>query len=851
MRAAICSSAAQKLAAGVISQAEYRTILAADQRMAEAAAPPSRTSPAAEAGDSTPRRRTMRAHSALEKVQQGSITRSEFDQILAVDERAAAMEASASKPPARALAAGSQLQIDFLMAAEQGAGVAGAGRDSASARPGLPVTPVPAADDNDANAGGAAAATPAAGPALPVEAHATPGAGLRLSAGPAQRQDLLGSPPPCPACSCAGYRNLVEALDRERNATATLRWTAEREMEVLRRTVHSARLETDAKAAEVTALHQSLARAEAEQHCLLRELNELREAIAGPSGHQAAGMMSGSPTVGPSSPGAVRVSPAAPAALSSGRARAYTVGVSAPERSAADRSTLPLPALMRRLLKRTASTFSPARGAIAAAETSSPTPRAVDFMKVELMLQHVPLLQHFDVYERTVVAQSMEVQEIRAGTVITKEGEAGAALFLVVAGELSASRRSEFGTAARSKLVKLPDLEVKRLSVGAYFGEDALLRKRPSRVSVAALQESVCLALQQDVFQRLLKRFERTVCDSEQVYKSYAEANHELVSSIREEVGRATDEAEYLAVLRKHRHAVSGLRLRSTLTERRECRTLVHYPQAKMDLVREHKIKLGERMYSMGNEQRYDDFVLALTKAVKRIMHPRAASRCQDAQSEPEEPDSAKLTDDSSFADALDAKPRSAQQHLRGAKRGAFRNARNISLVGERDMLGDGETAVGEPAAALGVQQKDDTRIDRIVVEILLAASRTMHGGDSYNQVSLLFGNPELVVISSGASAADGPPQLEILTQFDGPEPKVTVISTNLYRLTHFVDAVTPKLWASLETTVVEEMSLFKLAAATFETKPETIAQRTMKIECIVAPGAGGPEGGDHDAGCV
>ena len=66
------------------------------------------------------------------------------------------------------------------------------------------------------------------------------------------------------------------------------------------------------------------------------------------------------------------------------------------------------------------------------------------------------------------------------------------------------------------------------------------------------------------MFQRLLTRFERTVCDSEQVYKSYAEANHELVSSIREEVGRAGDEAQYLAVLRKHRDAVSGLRLRST-----------------------------------------------------------------------------------------------------------------------------------------------------------------------------------------------------------------------------------------------------------------------------------------------
>ena len=156
-------------------------------------------------------------------------------------------------------------------------------------------------------------------------------------------------------------------------------------------------------------------------------------------------------------------------------------------------------------------------------------------------------------------------------------------------------------------------------------------------------------------------------------------------------------------------------------------------------------------------------------------------------------------------------------------------------------MLGDGETASESQGEVTG-SPEDTARVDQIVVEILLAASRTMHGGDSYNQVSLLFGNPNLVVISSGATAEGAPPQLEIPTHFDGPEPKVTVISKNLYRLNHFVDAGTPKEWATFETTVTEEMSLPRLAAATIETDPETIAERTMAIKCIVAQDVGGVE---------
>ena len=99
-RSAAALSAAQKLSAGVISQAEYRHILEMDQRLAELDNSP-RPSPRetlsfSTPGDTTPQRRqharSERARRAMEKVQRGSITREEYERILAVDEHVANLD---------------------------------------------------------------------------------------------------------------------------------------------------------------------------------------------------------------------------------------------------------------------------------------------------------------------------------------------------------------------------------------------------------------------------------------------------------------------------------------------------------------------------------------------------------------------------------------------------------------------------------------------------------------------------------------------------------------------------------------------------------------------------------------
>ena len=176
---------------------------------------------------------------------------------------------------------------------------------------------------------------------------------------------------------------------------------------------------------------------------------------------------------------------------------------------------------------------------------------------------------------------------------------------------------------------------------GMHFGEEAILsRPRPSPVTVRAVRPSMCLVLEEAVLQRLLRRFERDPGDADaddskrnelcQSYKMYDVARRENTASIRAAVAQARDKQQYVAVLHRHAEDVGGLRLPTTLSERRGAACsggghrrpfkLVDYQQAKTDLIRERAIAVNGEPFELGSKDRYDRFVLALTRAVRRAL---------------------------------------------------------------------------------------------------------------------------------------------------------------------------------------------------------------------------------------
>jgi cAMP-dependent protein kinase regulator len=109
----------------------------------------------------------------------------------------------------------------------------------------------------------------------------------------------------------------------------------------------------------------------------------------------------------------------------------------------------------------------------------------------ESFLEEVPLLSTLTRYERSKIADALEMQKYPAGTTIIKEGDAGEAFYLLESGEAEAYKA---GT----------EHPVKQYTKGDYFGELALLNDAPRAASVISKTEVKVATLGKDGFQRLL-----------------------------------------------------------------------------------------------------------------------------------------------------------------------------------------------------------------------------------------------------------------------------------------------------------------------------------------------------------
>ncbi|KAK2625243.1 hypothetical protein QTJ16_005612 [Diplocarpon rosae] len=109
----------------------------------------------------------------------------------------------------------------------------------------------------------------------------------------------------------------------------------------------------------------------------------------------------------------------------------------------------------------------------------------------ESFLEEVPLLSTLTKYERSKIADALEMQKFAAGSTIIKEGDAGEAFYLLESGRAEAFKGGVPGP-------------VKSYKKGDYFGELALLNDAPRAASVVSKTEVKVATLGKDGFQRLL-----------------------------------------------------------------------------------------------------------------------------------------------------------------------------------------------------------------------------------------------------------------------------------------------------------------------------------------------------------
>jgi len=107
----------------------------------------------------------------------------------------------------------------------------------------------------------------------------------------------------------------------------------------------------------------------------------------------------------------------------------------------------------------------------------------------ELDLADIWLFSNCSVSDRRVLRRSLEELTISPGTILCEEGTVGREFFIIVAGSASVRRSGR---------------KVASLGPGGYFGELALLDKKPRSATVVAETEMTVLVLGQAQFHGVL-----------------------------------------------------------------------------------------------------------------------------------------------------------------------------------------------------------------------------------------------------------------------------------------------------------------------------------------------------------
>jgi cAMP-dependent protein kinase regulator len=111
----------------------------------------------------------------------------------------------------------------------------------------------------------------------------------------------------------------------------------------------------------------------------------------------------------------------------------------------------------------------------------------------EGFLGEVEILKTLTNYERSKIADALEMVKYPAGSTIIREGEPGTAFFILESGEAEVYKKGAN-----------EDKPVAKYKKGDYFGELALLNDAPRAATVIAVTEVKVASLGKEGFQRLL-----------------------------------------------------------------------------------------------------------------------------------------------------------------------------------------------------------------------------------------------------------------------------------------------------------------------------------------------------------
>ncbi|KAI5607156.1 mitochondrial carnitine/acylcarnitine carrier protein, partial [Silurus asotus] len=115
----------------------------------------------------------------------------------------------------------------------------------------------------------------------------------------------------------------------------------------------------------------------------------------------------------------------------------------------------------------------------------------------EAFIECVPLLKSLEVSERMKMVDVLGAKTFKDGDQIIKQGDEANCFYIVESGVVRIMIR-------RNKVEEEVEVEVSRCVRGQYFGELALVTKRPRAASVYAVGDTKCLVIDIQAFERLL-----------------------------------------------------------------------------------------------------------------------------------------------------------------------------------------------------------------------------------------------------------------------------------------------------------------------------------------------------------